>query len=141
MLNGTSIQYSLDAYCSLLYFRSISKGITRSLKHTWFLSDRLTGIEEALSQCVNINDDGYIRQGLKFPQASSGWKYKGMMRNTQWHTAAHKKDGAPREGVVRTRENGYWVSRATSRALQSLEGEGGSYVMAYPCWLQVLKFI
>ena len=33
-------------------------------------------------------------------------------------------------GIVRTRENGYWVSSATSHALQGLEREGGSYVAA-----------
>ena len=36
-------------------------------------------------------------------------------------------------GVVRTPENGYWVSSATSHTLQGLEGEEGSYVVAYSC--------
>ena len=46
-----------------------------------------------------------------------------------------------RAGVFKTPENGYWVSRATSHTLQCFEGEGGNYVVAYSCWLQVLIVI
>ena len=38
-------------------------------------------------------------------------------------------------GVVKTPENGYWVSRATSHTLQGLEGRESNYVVAYSCWL------
>ena len=125
-------EYQIKIYLSFNQLTTVNTPPPARLAWRQTRSFRPAGLEENFRDRMSQTHCSISHEGTLELNVAIFWNFR-IIRGLYFSTV-HSRAGA-----VKTHESGYWVSSASSLALQSLEGEEGSYVMAYPCWLQVIQ--